>query len=135
MAASSEPERHEVAALLVRRARGDGRAAEKLSEDPEIDDGVIGFHAQQAVEKSLKAALTSSAVEYPETHDIDFLVMLAGRGSIEVPRPVASAGWLTPWAAEFRYDDPPLESLDRGSANEIAGCAVEWAHGLVGGSQ
>lgn len=74
MAASSHsPEQLEVAELLARRAAGDLRVARKLSPDPEIDEGAIGFHAQQAVEKALKVALTLKGSDFPKTHDLDSL--------------------------------------------------------------
>jgi len=31
---------------------------QKLAHDPEVNDDPVGFHAQQAVEKALKVALT-----------------------------------------------------------------------------
>jgi hypothetical protein len=37
-----------------------------------------------------------------------------------------SASWLTPWAAEFRYDDAPIETLDRKRAIAVAQAAVGW---------
>jgi HEPN domain-containing protein len=128
---SHSSERIEVAELLTRRAAGDLKAARKLSPDPEIDEGIIGFHAQQAVEKALKATLTLEGVDFPKTHDIDFLVGLAGEHPIEMPDEISAAGWLTPWAAEFRYDDEPLDSLDRNLALEVAGNAVAWCEGLL----
>ena len=79
--------------MLARRAAGDLKVAQKLSPDPEIDEGAVGFHSQQAVEKALKVALTLEGVDFPKTHDLEFLVGLAGRHSIEVPDDVAAAGW------------------------------------------
>lgn len=48
---------HEHTALLLRKAREDEFTVEKLIPDPASSDEVIGFHAQQAVEKVLKAVL------------------------------------------------------------------------------
>ncbi|HEX3733995.1 MAG TPA: HEPN domain-containing protein [Solirubrobacterales bacterium] len=91
MAGSSlSPEQLEVAELLARRAAGDLKVAQKLSPDPEIDEGAIGFHAQQAVEKALKVALTLGGIDFPKTHDLEFLVGLASRHSIEVPEDIAA---------------------------------------------
>jgi HEPN domain-containing protein len=132
MAGSSpSPEALEVAELLAWRASGDLKVARKLAPDPEIDESAIGFHAQQAIEKALKVALILTGVDFPKTHDLDFLVGLASRQTIDVPETVASAGWLTPWGTDFRYDDEPLHSLDRGGAVELAGCAVAWCEELL----
>lgn len=136
MAASSPtPEQVEVAELLARRAAGDLKVAQKLAPDPEIDEGAIGFHAQQAVEKALKVTLTLNGADFPKTHDLEFLIGLASRQILTVPDDIAGAGWLTPWAADFRYDDEPLDSLDRGSAVSVAGSAVAWCEELLAVAQ
>jgi HEPN domain-containing protein len=54
---SPSPEQVEYAEVLLRRANGDLYVCSALSDDAEVDDGVLGFHAQQAVEKALKVAL------------------------------------------------------------------------------
>jgi HEPN domain-containing protein len=41
-----------------------------------VADAILGFHAQPAVEKSLKAVLASRAIEFPYTHDLDGLLEL-----------------------------------------------------------
>lgn len=136
MAASSpSPESLEVAELLARRAAVDLKVARKLSPDPEIDEGPVGFHAQQAVEKALKVALTLEEADFPKTHDIDFLVGLAGRHSIKVPEEIAATGWLTPWGTDFRYDDEPLQALNEDLALKVAADAVAWCEGLLTGVQ
>lgn len=136
MAGSSpSPESREVAELLARRAAGDLKVAQKLSPDAEIDESAVGFHAQQAIEKALKVALTLAGVDFPKTHDLEFLVGLASRQSINVPEEVAVAGWLTPWGTDFRYDDEPLHSLDRNAAMELASRAVAWCEELLAGTQ
>jgi HEPN domain-containing protein len=83
------------------------------------------------VEKVLKVALTLSGVDFPKTHDLDFLLALCSESGIELPPEMAHVGWLTPWAAEFRYDDPPLDSLDRDRATEVSRLAVERSSGLI----
>jgi HEPN domain-containing protein len=132
MAKSSPiPEQLEVAELLAGKAAGDLLVAQKLVHDPEVDDDPVGFHSQQSVEKALKVALTLEGIDFPKTHDLDYLAMLADRSSVEVSAEITSAGWLTPWAAEFRYDDAPLGALDRERAIEIAEKAVEWCQEMV----
>ena len=104
---------------------------QKLAPDPEVNDDSVGFHAQQAVEKALKVALTLNGIDFPKTHDLDFLLALANRNEIELPVEMAQVGWLTPWAAEFRYDDAPIESLDRKRAEAIGEFAVDWCCELL----
>jgi HEPN domain-containing protein len=47
------------AEVLVRKAKDDANAMRLLAPDAGISDEIIGFHAQQAVEKWLKAVLGS----------------------------------------------------------------------------
>jgi HEPN domain-containing protein len=125
------PEQIEVAEGLARLAEIDLATAEKLAPDPEIDDRPVGFNTQQAVEKALKVALTLEGIDFPKTHDIEFLLMLANKHSIAMEPELESASWLTPWAAEFRYDDAPIETLDRKRAITVANAAVNWCQGLI----
>jgi HEPN domain-containing protein len=86
------PEEVEVADLLLRKAASDLSAARALARDPEQQDDVVGFHAQQAVEKSLKAVLAVRGFEIPRTHDLDLLTRLVGgdvvTGVVTTGRPV-----------------------------------------------
>ena len=47
----------ELAGTLLRKARDDAGMARRLAGDPASPDWGIGFHIQQAVEKSLKSVL------------------------------------------------------------------------------
>jgi HEPN domain-containing protein len=64
---------NEPAARLLTLARRDLRAAEILGGQPDVGDGIVGFHAQQATEKALKAWLTILGIPYPRTHDLSLL--------------------------------------------------------------
>jgi HEPN domain-containing protein len=120
----STPEHREVAQLLLQKAREDLSAAQALIATEDQADHVIGFHLQQTVEKGLKAILADRAIEIPRTHDLAYLVELLG--DQEVPGPIASSDWLTPWGVLFRYDSYP-EALDRDKALEAAAMAVSLA--------
>jgi HEPN domain-containing protein len=67
---SPELEASEVATILARKARGDATVVRKLSTDSEVDDESVGFHAQQAVEKWLKAVVASRGEDFEYTHDL-----------------------------------------------------------------
>ncbi len=47
---------------------------ELMQSDPQAYASTICFHAQQAVEKYLKALLAFKGVDFPKTHDVDFLL-------------------------------------------------------------
>jgi HEPN domain-containing protein len=57
------------------RANEDLAVIDRLIQtDPQAYTSTICFHAQQAVEKYLKALLAWKAVDFPRTHDVDFLL-------------------------------------------------------------
>ena len=57
------------------RANEDIAVCLKLKEtDSEFYASSICFHAQQAVEKFLKSYLTYFGIDFPRTHDVDFLL-------------------------------------------------------------
>jgi HEPN domain-containing protein len=91
-------------------------------------DDVVGFHAQQAVEKAVKVALVLADVDFPRSHDLRELTDIAIDNSLTVPDSIREARWLTPWAAQLRYE--MLEPLDRDAALSVATEAVGWASSL-----
>jgi HEPN domain-containing protein len=100
----------ELAELLLRKAAHDEYAFEKLSEDPNAPDEIVFFHAQQAVEKMIKAVLALSSVRFRRTHDLAGLIDLARDSGIRVPSDLERVTDLTPFAANFRYEDVPPET-------------------------
>lgn len=57
-------------------ARKDFDALRGMLDNPLFADEIFGFHAQQAVEKSLKAWLALLFVDFPLTHDVSRLLAL-----------------------------------------------------------
>jgi hypothetical protein len=115
--------------MLHRLATGDLYACRKLADDAEIDDHIIGFHAQQVVEKALKVALVLADSELPHTHDLELLVDQVKGARTTVPDELSRTEWHTPWAAELRYDEPI--ALDRAAALSAAESASGWAASLL----
>ena len=60
----------------MRRADEDLAVAEQLLSDGVPYFGSIGFHAQQAAEKVLKAFPVWHQIEFPKTHDLSQLLQL-----------------------------------------------------------
>jgi HEPN domain-containing protein len=130
---SPSPEQIEYAEMLHRLATGDLYACRKLADDAEVDDHIIGFLAQQAVEKALKVALVLADSELPYTHDLELLVEQIKGAGTTVPDELSRTEWLTPWAAELRYDEPI--ALDRKAALAAAESASDWAASLLAGAK
>ena len=72
----------------------------KLAEDCPTD--TVCFHAQQCVEKYLKAYLVSKGVNFPKTHDIERLVALLP-GGMGLPLTSKEQAVLTDYATGARY--------------------------------
>ena len=90
--------------VLLRKARQDELALEKLLDDCDIEDDLLGFHAQQAVEKMLKALLAARGVDYPKTHNLRVLIELLAEDDITLPAELAEIDRLTQFGTTFCYD-------------------------------
>jgi len=122
------------AEVLLRKARGDEFTVEKLIPDPASQDEIIGFHAQQAVEKLLKAVLAHHAVPYPRIHDLTELVDLLRENQISFPENLEEIDRLTPFATVFRYADlaaEPPRGFDRAWSLDIVRRVRAWAEGVI----
>ena len=83
--------RHAASDLELARAKPAGVLLEMLC-----------FHAQQAVEKSIKAVLLAQGIEFFKTHNLRILLeRLAER--MEIPQSVWNAASLTEYAVSARY--------------------------------
>jgi HEPN domain-containing protein len=123
----------EHAELLLRKASQDIYVLEKLSADPATPDEILGFHAQQAAEKMLKAALTNRAIRYGRTHDLTDLLRLLHLHQLSLPADLEEIKRLTPFASEFRYTELPVQHrLDRSWALDIVRRVKAWAETVIG---
>jgi HEPN domain-containing protein len=124
----SERDPQAEAAVLARKAEDDAKAMQLLAPNQEISDEIIGFHAQQAVEKWLKAVLGSRGVEFEYTHDLHRLiaevVAAVGEFPFDVPEVVA----LTEHAVPLRYDEIlDTEPLNRNATAVLVDEVGKWA--------
>ena len=118
------------AAVLLEKARGDLAMLEHLARNPEMPNWGIGFHAQQAVEKAIKAVLAANSVEYPRTHNLVRLLQLLGSVFGPMPPDGMELKILTVFGVPLRYDQetPDQEiSIDRAWAVGAARRCVAWA--------
>jgi HEPN domain-containing protein len=97
-------------------------------------DELIGFHVEQAVEKTLKAALTLSSIYYGRTHSIAALIDLLVKNRIAFPPDLDQVRRLTPFAVAFRYNElPPQQQrpFDRSWALDCVRRVRAWAKSLL----
>lgn len=97
-----------------------------------VSDGILGFHAQQTIEKALKALLADKMIEPRRTHDLRFLADRV-RDLYDLPADPLAGGDLTPWATTRRYPgaSPPAQPLNRAAVlNQVESC-IELAERLL----
>lgn len=126
--------KHDLNALAIRlgrKARSDEIAIEKLADDPDVPDDLIGFHVQQALEKLLKAALASAEFVPPRIHDLGELVAQLRDANVSPPVSADEARAFVPWAVEFRYDYVLDERLDRARARETVSTVRAWVDRML----
>ncbi len=99
----------------IEKAQADLDAATVLSSKEYAFFGVVGFHAQQAGEKFLKALLTFHQVDFPKTHLIAELLKLVRTVDETVANMLQDTVPLTKYAVESRYPDD-IQSLSRADA-------------------
>ena len=82
----------------------------------------VGFHAQQAAEKYLKALLVDRQVEFPKTHDLDRLIDLVVDVDAVLAASLRCAAVLTPYGVQARYPAtfPLLSAEDAAHAVALA---------------
>jgi HEPN domain-containing protein len=97
-----------------------------------FDEGIFGFHAQQAVEKALKAWLAAKEQTYPFSHDLGVLFNILTELGENVST-YQNLVTLTPYAVQFRYDEisPEDEHLDRTKTVAEVGALMELVEQMV----
>ena len=122
----------EQAQLLLRKAANDGVIVARAVEDAEIADEVVGFHAQQACEKCLKAILCQHGIAYRRTHDLQELSDLLGDAGVSLPAELPELVSWSPYAVAYRYEDwPTSATVDRERAHELVKTVLAWASGSI----
>jgi HEPN domain-containing protein len=111
-------DQHDLAELLLAKATDDEAAVRALRDVGSVTDSIVGFHAQQAVEKSLKSVLASRGVEFPFSHELAGLMKLCGSAGAPVPPTLADARRLTPYGARMRYGPRWRPTPTSGAAGE-----------------
>ena len=96
-----------------------------------VSDAIVGFHAQQAVEKALKAVLSGRGAIFPFTHNIALLMQLCEDAGVVAPPSLADADLLTPYGVALRYGARSPGTVDRSTALGLAARAVAWASGTT----
>jgi len=121
----------DLARSYLRLADRDIKALDLLIHSEKIDDETVGFHAQQAVEKCLKAVLAFSSISFRKTHDLQELMDLLLDQGKSLPPNTEQLDMLTPYAVLMRYDFVELKGFDRRSSYDLVMSVRNWAEQQV----
>ena len=108
---NAPPEARRIFAMAMK----DWQALQGMLESPLFADEIVGFHAQQAIEKALKAWLSALGFEPPHTHELGRLLLALEDGGAEVIAFRSLAAY-SAFGVQFRYEafeDDSEEILDR----------------------
>ncbi|MGO9566680.1 MAG: HEPN domain-containing protein [Desulfomonilaceae bacterium] len=105
------------ARAILAMANKDLRALKGMADAEAFDYEIFGFHAQQAIEKSLKPWAAILGREHPLTHDISALLDLLESSGQDVERYWDLVEYNV-FAVRFRYEslEVPDEPLDRAAS-------------------
>jgi len=125
------------AALMLRLADRDLAAFHVLCRADVIHYSIICFHAQQAIEKCLKAALFCHHIEFRRTHDLEMLSSLLTEHRIALPLSTDQLASLNPCAVMLRYDDVEFEVAAMGLADlrDMVLTTRRWADDVLRDAQ
>lgn len=105
------------------KAEEDLRAGEILLDSDLEDFDSVGFHAQQAAEKFIKAVLVRHQIPFPKSHSIQLLRGLVAQADKALAEKLSPADSLTPYGVEFRYpgESEPVSWEQGAETVQIAG--------------
>lgn len=115
---------HEQAKILLGKARENISVLRELLSNTRVSDDIWGFHAQQAVEKLLKAKLAIREIVFPFTHRLHELADLLEDNHLALGVEFESLLELTGYAVELRYarlDSRMTSPLDRVAILQLVG--------------
>ena len=88
---------------ILETARRDLRALRAMHDVDAFPDEIFGFHAQQSVEKALKAWLAFLGKEFPKTHDLKRLIDMLRDSGISTDQ-MDSFVDLNAFSVQYRYE-------------------------------
>jgi HEPN domain-containing protein len=91
----------------------------------------MGFHAQQACEKLIKAVLVIRGVVFGRTHDLAVLTSLCDAHGIPIPADKDALRVLNHFAVRFRYETCPTALVDLAVTAALVDTLTAWAQQTI----
>lgn len=125
---------HDEALRALRIADRDIAAFKKMKNDPDFHFATTCFHAQQAIEKCMKAVMFERGILFPPIHDLVRLALALRDGGHFVPFAVDDLRKLNPFAITFRYDDTDIPLISSAEVEKMVDIMRTWADEQVSGT-
>ncbi len=127
---------HELSRQLIAVAKSYFKALQNMLDQEAFEDRIFGFHAQQTIEKILKAWLNYKQKVYPYTHDLSRLLNALQDCGADV-EPYWDFLDLSAYAVRFRYEMLPEheEPLDRNALLKDIQHLLEHVESFLLGSE
>jgi HEPN domain-containing protein len=116
---------------LLKAAERDALTLRILLRDPAAPLESTLFHAQQGVEKGIKAALVVKGIMFPRTHDLLMLFDLAVENALAPPVERDLCARLGPYAVEFRYLGVKAPEVSRDEASAGVDVVLSWIREML----
>ena len=118
------------AALMLRIARRDLKAARGMLDEEVFDEATWGYQIQQATEKALKAWISCQGQDYPRTHDLLLICGLISDLGGD-PSPFQQLVNFNPFGTRLRYDEEESLGLDRALWNQRCADLLDHVGSLI----
>jgi HEPN domain-containing protein len=109
----------------------DAAAFRGLLKLPEVKFRLACFHAQQSVEKLMKAVLIFHGIDYQRTHDLHTLASLLLKHGVTTPCSPEELTQLSPFAVTFRYGDTDIPLIQDAVVEKMVDTMRRWAGEVV----
>lgn len=121
----------DLAKAFLEKGREDEVLLERIVTDAAIADSLFGFHAQQAVEKYLKALLAVEQERPERTHDLGVLIEQCRQAGHDLSSDLADVSDLSRYAVQERYPLAVTPPIDRAEALQQVASVREWVENEV----
>jgi HEPN domain-containing protein len=128
-------EHSEQAQALLDAAVRDCLTLQLLRESGRAPNESMGFHAQQACEKYLKAVLVSCGIIFDRSHDLVALAALGAAHGIANPVDDDQLRQLNSYAVKFRYEGCAVALVDPAEMQVLVEKLREWSADLIATSR
>lgn len=120
------------ARMLIRMAEQDWEILQVIKDAPRVGIQGVCFHAQQRIEKYLKALLVSQGMTVDRTHNLAALAAKLGDKAGPLPLGLEQLADLNPCAVTLRYDDQIIDLLSREVVLATTSTVRDWARRVLG---